>query len=78
MGFADEVLAHTKSQGPSCTVCDWLEQLPPKERDEYAHVLADRSFQGTSIQRALKARGYTFGVDTVRRHRNGECKARKK
>lgn len=78
MGFADEVLAHSRQQGPRCTICEWLKDLSPKERAEYAQVLGDRSYQATAIARALAARDIKFGVDTVRRHRNGECKEARK
>lgn len=78
MGFADEVLAHSRQQGPRCTICEWLAGLTVKERAEYEPVLSDRSFQATAISRALKSRNISFGVDTVRRHRNGECKQAKR
>ena len=77
MGFADEVVAHSRHQGPRCTICEWLSGLDPKERREYEAVLDDRSYQATAISRALKLRRIFFGVDTIRRHRNGECKQAK-
>jgi hypothetical protein len=68
-GLRDELLA---DQDPrtQCRFCMWLVARTEKERDEWAAVMADRSFTHASLFRAAKKRGYGSGSGSVEGHRN--------
>lgn len=75
MGFLEEVDARMPQKGPRCRTCIALDQLDAKTRAEIDAVLANPAKYSTAIRAALIDRNLDVGsVDTVRRHRAGECK----
>ena len=67
------IAAEVKPQGGLCTVPAFLASLPKEVRADLDEAL--RSVTPTApIVRALKKLGHEIGMETLRRHRNGECK----
>jgi hypothetical protein len=64
-----------KIKGPPCQVCVLVDSLPVGEdRDYLVTALADASFTGEGISRALVAEGYQIQGQTIQRHRRGICR----
>lgn len=63
-------------RGPRCSLCLLASELPKDEGKALAEALADSMMTHAAITRALRAEGYDIGVNTVTRHRKGECRGR--
>ena len=75
MGFIDDVNALRPVNARGCKVTAWLEDQSPEVAAEFSAALADKdTYPATILHKVMKAKyGYTHGVDTVQRHRRGEC-----
>lgn len=62
-------------RGPRCATCVLLGTLPDKEAEALRVALADETFSGAAIARALKGENYGSVTSTsIQRHRRGECR----
>ena len=62
-------------RGPRCATCTLISTLPEKEADALLAALADETFTGAAIARAIRQEGYQSVTPTsVQRHRRGECR----
>lgn len=71
--LATAIAAEVRPQGGVCTVPRFIAALPKEIRDDLQAAFA----AGTPVApivRALKKLGHDIGAETLRRHRNGECK----
>jgi hypothetical protein len=65
-----------KQRGPLCSIGALLDKLPADDRDTLNNWLAadPTDVQSSVIARNLTAEGWRTTPDTVRHHRNGECR----
>lgn len=70
-----EALKETRTslKGPRCNLCTITAALPKDEASALNEALADSTFSGAGISRALKAVGHSISGGSVQRHRKGEC-----
>lgn len=74
MTLLDDIGAAQRRPGPKgCGVSSVLASLDAKDRADLEAALADPTYQGQAIARALTARGFDVAGLTVQRHRNGVC-----
>lgn len=69
MSFADEVREATRPSGFECRLCVLIRSLDDKTRKEVQDVIADVTWNGEAISRAMKRRGWEIRGETVRKHR---------
>lgn len=78
MSLADALATERDAQdkrGPKCAVCLVLDRLSPSEEEALTRALADETYTGAAIARALKGEGHgTIMPATINRHRRGECR----
>lgn len=60
-------------KGPPCTMRTVLEALNDDDRKALEEALADRTQPHTHIFRVLRDNGVNISINTVHRHRRGEC-----
>jgi len=74
MSLANALAAHKQtSKGPRCALCNTIDTLPKDDRAALVAAIADPSFTGAAISRALKSEGHNISGPIVMRHRKGEC-----
>lgn len=71
--FAQALAIDKATGGPRCSVGRFQETDHPN-RDEIMAAIDDGSIMATSVSRACKTVDVHLGADTIRRHRNGDCK----
>lgn len=67
--------------GLRCKTCRLLHQLPPPGTDDRGDLIrayVDGPVEAETVVRRLKAAGVDIGGDSLRRHRRGDCKTRRK
>ena len=75
MSFLEDLNAVPPVNTKGCAVVAWLEGQTLEVAAEFGVALADdERYPATVLLKVMKAKyGYTHGVDTIRRHRRGEC-----
>ncbi|CAB5216972.1 hypothetical protein UFOVP199_21 [uncultured Caudovirales phage] len=74
MSLAAALAANKSSlKGPRCTICTLMDTLTKDDAAALRTAMADVTFTGAGISRALKAEGHTISGASVMRHRKGEC-----
>ena len=78
MGLGDALKAERarpEMRGPRCATCTLLSTLPEAESAALQAALADETFSGAAIARAVRQEGYSSVTSTsIQRHRRGECR----
>ena len=69
MLFVDEVKSEDVGRGGTCAVGLLLGAVDEETRDEFVAVLANGTWPGTAITRALNKRGHDITTQSVVRHR---------
>ena len=73
MSLASALAASQVTPGPRCTVCTVFDKLSKDDAEALREALADATFTGAGISRALKSEGHNISGSSVMRHRKGEC-----
>lgn len=71
--FLEAVRTAQQRPTPLCGVGKALAGLTDADRRGLVTALGDNSIFGTSIEKALRQRGFAIGKDGVQRHRRGLC-----
>lgn len=61
-------------KGPPCTMGVILSELDKDDRSALVEALIDRTVEHTTIYRVLTGNGFKVSINTVQRHRRGECR----
>lgn len=74
--LAEAFAQASPQRGPGCSVAKMLGQLGAVDRQLVEGWLAapTSEISHAHLARTFKAVGYTFGGDTLGRHRRGECR----
>lgn len=56
-----------------CALSKWADTLEKADREQFEVAVADLTIPHSDIFRAMRAMGFTLGLSTVGRHRNGVC-----
>lgn len=65
-------------KGPECTTYIALQEMTKTERDTLTGLFADPSIRHTSLAAGFKSLGFPIHVDSIARHRKGECACAKR
>ena len=60
-----------------CLTCQTLNAMPKDDQDFLNALLDNRDVYSATINKALDAAGYKIGVASIKRHRAGDCAARR-
>jgi hypothetical protein len=71
-----DIAAQEPIKGPRCSVAILLDTLDAQDASDLVAALANPTYQGTSISRALKGRGINLAPHSIVRHRRGDCLCR--
>lgn len=74
MNFADALAANTSPIGRPCGLCTAVDKRD--DAGELWTAIEGDMYSLTVVRRALADVGVDIGVEAVRRHRLGECRAR--
>ncbi len=70
MSLTDELAGDQTGVGRhGCAVCEWLDNREATERIEFEEAFKDNTWMTSTLHRALRRRGVTFGSSTTARHR---------
>lgn len=67
MSIMDEIAAETKSAGPTCGVCRWIDASP--DREEWIAAFADPLVGTSAGHRVMARKGFEQRLDSVKKHR---------
>ncbi len=73
----DEILAAQKGSKAKCNVALVLAKLADTDQTALKTAIADEGVYGITICRILAKRGIDMSVESMRRHRRGECQCSK-
>ena len=73
MSIRDEALAASRKGGFMCRVAKVKLEMSKKDAAELQEALDDITIDGTAIARVLSNRGIKIGVNSIQRHRRGDC-----
>lgn len=72
-----EALAEYKvnnlSRSKRCGVGNWGETLTPEDNVQFKEALLDKEFSTRDLYTIFNKVGAPYSMETLRRHRNGEC-----
>lgn len=60
-------------RGPACSISVILAELDKDDRTALIEALTDPTVEHTAIRRVLVHNGFRVNINTVQRHRRGEC-----
>lgn len=56
-----------------CTVCELLNELPPKEKEALQLRMDNKNITHTALSAVLNNNGHPISDSTIGRHRRGRC-----
>ena len=59
-----------------CVVGQWAYALPETDKEAFTSSLNDEDFSTRSLHTLYQSAGATFGLTSLKEHRNGNCSCR--
>lgn len=70
MGLLEEIKADTTGSGMGCATCAWIASRDADEAAEWRAAIADKTYSGAAIWRAMKRRGFRLSNSALTAHRS--------
>jgi len=67
--YREQMLTRVKR----CSVGVWVSGLEQEDQEAFQLTLEDKSFSTKDMYTVISKLGATFSMETLRRHRSGEC-----